>query len=361
MNKKKIIIATGGTGGHIFPAISLAQYLSKKNFEVEITTDKRGKKFFNEINFLKIKTISTATIFIKNPFLILKNIFLIIFSIIKSILYLKKKKPHLVFGVGGYSSFPVCFASKILGIPLLIYENNLLLGKANKILSFFAKKIFTSFSEVQGIDENLKKKSLYCGNIIRQEIMNYKHNFNEKNDLKILVLGGSQAAKIFGEKLPRIFEMIKKENLKIIIYQQCLPEQNNSLKNFYESVSIQSEIFNFDPNILKYYKKIDLVITRSGSSVSAELLNCNIPFISVPLEKSADDHQNKNAEFFQKKGFCFLIKENQIDESLFLLIKSFYIDKSILKNCINNQKSYSKINTMEKILNEIENITNEKN
>lgn len=361
MNKKKIIIATGGTGGHIFPAISLAQYLSKKNFEVEITTDKRGKKFFNEINFLKIKTISTATIFIKNPFLILKNIFLIIFSIIKSILYLKKKKPHLVFGVGGYSSFPVCFASKILGIPLLIYENNLLLGKANKILSFFAKKIFTSFSGVQGIDENLKKKSLYCGNIIRQEIMNYKHNFNEKNDLKILVLGGSQAAKIFGEKLPRIFEMIKKENLKIIIYQQCLPEQNNSLKNFYESVSIQSEIFNFDPNILKYYKKIDLVITRSGSSVSAELLNCNIPFISVPLEKSADDHQNKNAEFFQKKGFCFLIKENQIDESLFLLIKSFYIDKSILKNCINNQKSYSKINTMEKILNEIENITNEKN
>ena len=114
MNKKKIIIATGGTGGHIFPAISLAQYLSKKNFEVEITTDIRGKKFFNEINFLEIKTISTATIFIKNPILILKNIFLIIFSIIKSILYLKKKKPHLVFGVGGYSSFPVCFASKTL-------------------------------------------------------------------------------------------------------------------------------------------------------------------------------------------------------------------------------------------------------
>ncbi len=361
MNKKKIIIATGGTGGHIFPAISLAQYLSKKNFEVEITTDIRGKKFFNEINFLEIKTISTATIFVKNPILILKNIFLIIFSIIKSILYLKKKKPHLVFGVGGYSSFPVCFASKTLGIPLLIYENNLLLGKANKILSFFAKKIFTSFSEVQGIDGNLKTKSLYCGNIIRQEIMNYKHNFNEKNDLKILVLGGSQAAKIFGEKLPRIFEMIKKENLKISIYQQCLPEQNNSLKNFYESISIQNEIFNFDPNILKYYKKIDLVITRSGSSVSAELLNCNIPFISVPLEKSADDHQNKNAEFFQKKGFCFLIKENQIDESLFLLIKSFYKDKSILKNCVNNQKSYSKINTMEKILNEIENITDEKN
>ena len=142
MNKKKIIIATGGTGGHIFPAISLAQYLTKKNFEVEITTDIRGKKFFKEINFVKIKTIPAATIFIKNPILILKNIFLIIFSIIRSILYLKKIKPHLVFGVGGYSSFPVCLASKILRIPLLIYENNLLLGKANKILSFFAKKNF---------------------------------------------------------------------------------------------------------------------------------------------------------------------------------------------------------------------------
>ena len=137
-------------------------------------------------------------------------------------------------------------------------------------------------------------------------------------------------------------------------------EQNNSLKIF-TKVSIQNEIFNFDPNILKYYKKIDLVITRSGSSVSAELLSCNIPFISIPLKNSADDHQNKNAEFFQKKGFCFFIKENQIDESLFSLIKSFYKDKSILKNCIKNQKLYSKINTMEKILNEIKSITDEKN
>ena len=186
--------------------------------------------------------------------------------------------------------------------------------------------------------------------------MNYKHNFNEKNDLKILVLGGARLRKFLAKNYQEFFEMIK-ENLKISIYQQCLPEQN-SLKNFYESISIQNEIFNFDPNILKYYKKIDLVITRSGSSVS-KLLNCNIPFISFLLKSQLMIIKIKTQNFF-KKRFLFFNKENQIDESLFLLIKSFYKDKSILKNCVNNQKSYSKINTMEKILNEIENITDEK-
>ena len=104
----------------------------------------------------------------------------------------------MVFGVGGYSSFPVCFASKTLGIPLLIYENNLLLGKANKILSFFAKKFLHHFLRFKELMETLKK-NLFIAATSLDKIMNYKHNFNEKNDLKILVLGGSQAAKILAK------------------------------------------------------------------------------------------------------------------------------------------------------------------
>ena len=102
----------------------------------------------------------------------------------------------MVFGVGGYSSFPVCFASKTLGIPLLIYENNLLLGKANKILSFFAKKFLHHFLRFKELMETLKQ-NLFIAATSLDKKLNYKHNFNEKNDLKILVLGGAELRKFW--------------------------------------------------------------------------------------------------------------------------------------------------------------------
>ena len=120
--KKKIIIATGGTGGHVFPASSLSDCL-KENFQIEIFSAKRGLRYFKDKE--NIKVINSGTIFQKNLFKTILNLNKIIFSIIYSFFYLKKNKPEIVFGMGGYSSFPVCVASYLLKIPVIIYENNL--------------------------------------------------------------------------------------------------------------------------------------------------------------------------------------------------------------------------------------------
>jgi UDP-N-acetylglucosamine--N-acetylmuramyl-(pentapeptide) pyrophosphoryl-undecaprenol N-acetylglucosamine transferase len=360
--KNKILIATGGTGGHVFPAYSLAKNLIKNNYKVEIVTDQRGSKFLEKYKDLKLIINNSTTVFKKKIISVIWSIFMIFFSYLKSLLILYKTKPSLVFGMGGHASFPLCLAAKTLNIPFIIYENNLLIGKSNRYLMPLATKVFLAYEDVEGIEKKFKSKVVTVGNIIREEILNFnkKKNF-PAGELNILILGGSQAAKSFGEFLPKIFKECIEANIKIKITQQCTALQNKKLEEYYENLKINYELFNFTNNILEYFSKAQLVITRSGSSVTAELINCNIPFICIPFPYSADSHQDKNALYFEKKGYSFLIKENEVNEKLFSLIKLIYSDKEILNKLINKQKKHSDADVFLKINNEVENLINEKN
>jgi UDP-N-acetylglucosamine--N-acetylmuramyl-(pentapeptide) pyrophosphoryl-undecaprenol N-acetylglucosamine transferase len=361
-NKNKIIIATGGTGGHVFPAYALAKNFINNDYIVEIITDMRGLKYLEKRKDIKFILNNSATIFKKNIINLFLSVFTIFFSYIRSLLILFRAKPILVFGMGGYASFPVCIAARTLNIPFIIYENNIQIGKSNKYLLPFAFKIFVSYQDLVGIKNKYKHKLVLTGNIIREEILNFKKKTQFMPDiLNILVLGGSQAAKSFGEILPKVFEKCKKENIKIKIFQQCIESQNNKLNEEYKNLEINYELFNFTNNILKYFSKVELAITRSGSSITAELINCKIPFISIPYSYSADAHQEKNATYFEKKGYSFSIKENEVDQKLFPLIKSIYRDKEILNKLIKKQKKHSDAGIFFKINNEVKNLINEKN
>jgi len=359
---KKIIIATGGTGGHVFPAYSLAKHFIDKKVSVELISDKRGLRYLKDCHDIKIIQITSSTIFKKNIFQLLFSTLIILYSIFRSFIFLLINRPNLVFGMGGYSSFSVCIAAKILRIPFIIYENNLHIGKANRYLLPYAKKVFVSHKELEGISEKYQKKVCEIGNIIRKEIFNFQvESDSNQNDrkLKILILGGSQAAKIFAEKLPEIFKECNEAKIPLKIYQQCLPEQNKFLSSFYKDLNIDFEIFNFSNNILDYFSKINLAITRSGSSMLAELINAKIPFISVPLPSSAEDHQLKNAIYYEKNGYSYLIEEKDLNEKLFKLIKRIDEDKSLLTRIIGKQRQYSDKSVYENIDKQITKIINE--
>tara|TARA_B100002051_G_C16673527_1_gene605840 strand:- start:33 stop:1121 length:1089 start_codon:yes stop_codon:yes gene_type:complete len=358
---KKILIATGGTGGHVFPAYGLAEYLKKKEFYVEVLTDKRGLKFIKNFKDLKLKIISSETIFKKNPLAVILSFFKIITAFFQSILILFKLKPAIVFGMGGYSSFPVCIAAKILRIPFIIYENNLVLGRSNKFLLPFASKILVAYSDLEGLKKKYEFKKFETGNILREEIINFnlEKSSKDKSNISILILGGSQAAKMFGEILPQVFLKCKKNNINLKIFQQCLSSQNDFLKKQYNSSNIYFELFNFTNNILDYFSKVDLAITRAGSSMTAELINCRIPFISVPFPHAIDDHQLKNAKYFETKGYNFLVEEKEIDKKLFHLIKSIHEDKDLLTLMKSKQKSHSDKRVFEKVLKEIQEFIND--
>ncbi len=363
MIKKKILIATGGTGGHIIPAYSLANYLINKNFKVKLTSDKRGLNYLKDYKKFNIIELNTSPLIKKNFFKLIFSISKIIFSIIRSLFLLLFDRPSIIFGMGGYSSFPVCIAASILRIKFIIYENNLIVGKANKYLLPFAEKIFISYKELEGIPEKYENKIFELGNIIRETIIN--SNFIDQNkrfdSIKILVLGGSQGAEVFADKLPKIFEELKNSKIPIKIYQQCQKKQNDQLSQFYKKTKIDYEIFNFTDKIIDYYSKANLVITRSGASVLAELINFKTPFISIPLPTSTDNHQYKNAEFYQKKGYGYLLEEKDIEIKLYHIIQSMFKDKSLINNILSNQRQYSDKDIFKNLHVQLEKILNEKN
>jgi UDP-N-acetylglucosamine--N-acetylmuramyl-(pentapeptide) pyrophosphoryl-undecaprenol N-acetylglucosamine transferase len=360
---KKILIATGGTGGHIFPAYSLANHLMSKNFTVKLTTDERGFKYLKNYKNLSLIKIPSSPLIKRNFFKFLLSILIVNFSILKSLLFLLFNRPSIIFGMGGYSSFPICIAASILRIKFVIYENNLIIGKANKYLLPFAKKIFVSNKELEGIKQKYNNKVIEIGNIVRDEIIN--SNFvNRKinfDNIKLLILGGSQAAKVFADELPQIIDQLKKSGISIKVYQQCQIKQNDQLSQFYNKANIDYEIFNFTDNIVDYYSRVNLVITRSGASVLGELLNLKIPFISIPLPTSAENHQYKNAEFFSKKGYGYLLEERDIQNKLYDLINLIYNDKSLINKILSNQKQHSDKDIFKNLDTHIEKILNEKN
>ncbi len=357
--KNKIVIASGGTGGHIFPAISLSSYLKDK-YHIKLTTDKRGKNYIDNINQnFEIKLISASTIFQKNPFKIVYSIFLILFSIIESVIFLINFNPKIIIGMGGYSSFPICVAARVLRIPVIIYENNLVIGKANKYLLPIVNQIFLSFSETKKINPKYKSKIFLSGSIIRKEVENYKHiaDFN-KEKIKIVIMGGSQAAEIFGTQLPRIFKKCQNNGINLSVVQQCLNSQKEELTNFYKEKNIGNEVFTFRSDVTNIFKSATIVITRGGASAQAELVNCNIPYIVIPLKYSADNHQLENALYYEKKGCNILVQEDEIDTKLFELIKKINKDRSILHKIVQNQQKLSNQNVLEKVKNQIEIIIN---
>ena len=293
---KKIIFSAGGTGGHIFPAINLMKHFSEKGYDVVLVADKRGKKFINNISKFRSYEIKTGTPTKKGIFKKIFSFFLIFLSIFRSISIIKKEKPDLIFGVGGYVSFPISFTSKFFGIPLVIYESNIIMGRANRFLLSSASKIFSAremliIDPKKGKFPNKYKNKLYIvGAVLDKKIINYvpKKILNDKQDFSILILGGSQGAEIFGKVIPEVINMLKEKNFEIQVTQQCAKNQKDDIRKFYEKNNIKNYVFEFDKDILNLMASSNLAITRCGATATAELAQTKTPFIAVPLPNSID-------------------------------------------------------------------------
>ena len=338
---KKIIFSAGGTGGHIFPAINLMQHFFEKGYEVILITDKRGNNFANKYSKLKSYVLKTGTPTNKNFLGKILSLFIVLYSLLQSIRILKKEKADLIIGFGGYVSFPTSFASKFFNLPLVIYEPNIILGRANKYLAPFAKKILLAKMIEINFPKKYKKKVDIVGPIIKKNIINYS-NFEKKNNkenFSILVLGGSQGAEVFGKIIPEVVNMINDEGNNIQINQQCTSSQKNLIIDYYKKKNIKNYVFEFEKNILDLILSSDIAITRCGASATAELVHTLTPFIAVPIPNSIDNHQYLNAKFYQDKGYCWILDQNNFNtKNLFNLITEIMKDKKKLEIKRENMK-----------------------
>ena len=324
---KNILISTGGSGGHVIPAAILYEHL-KNESNVFMSCDDRGAQYLDKDKF-KIKIINVPKIS-KNIFLIPFQIFLLLILTLKSIFFLKKKKITIMISTGGYMSLPLCIASKILNVKLFLFEPNIVLGRSNNLFIRSCKKIFCYSNNIKNFPEKFKNKISVIPTLLRKEFYSTKIANDLNKEITLLVIGGSQGAQIFNTIIQdSILELSKSYTLNI--FHQTKLENFNNLKNFYLKNNIDSELFDFKDDVLKFMSKSNICITRAGASTLAELVFLNIPHIAIPLPSAKDNHQLENALFYQKHGCNWLLSQNETN-------KKNLTDKLI--NIIKNKEEY---------------------
>ena len=354
--KKKILISTGGSGGHVIPATIFYEHL-KKDFDVNITSDKRGLQFLDKSKY-DIKIINTPKLQ-KNLFLLPFKILAIVFLIIKSLFFLKGQKIDIMISTGGYMSLPLCIASKILNIKIFLFEPNMVLGRTNRLFVKFCKKIFCYSDEIKSFPNILKDKIVITEILLRKEFYSSKPCEDFNNKINLLIIGGSQGATLFNTVInDSILKISKKYKLKI--FQQTNLKNYKNLKNFYLKNNIESKLFDFNDNISNFISLSNICITRAGASTLGELTFLNLPYIAIPLPLAKDNHQYENAHFYEKKKCNWVLNQNELNEisltnKLFNIIqnKDEYLDKK------KNMRNFSYQNTWNNINQKIITIINE--
>ena len=334
--REKILISTGGSGGHVIPASIIQEHLKIK-YDVIISSDLRGLKYL-DISNLKVVVIDTPKLkkSILLPFIILK----IIFFTFKSLYLLKREKIQILISTGGYMSLPLCLAAKILNIKIFLLEPNMTIGRANKFFLKFCEKIICYSENIIGFPKKSRNKLKIVNPLIRKKYYNNKSKEYKNEKFTIIVIGGSQGAQIFDKILHEsIIKISKIKPLKII--HQTNHKNVDDLKNLYSENLIDNIVFNFDQNLNLLIDQADLCITRAGASSLAEISFLNKPFIVIPLPSSKDNHQLENANYYKNKGCCWVIDQINFDKIKF---------EDLLLNILNNKNEILlKKNNLEKL------------
>ncbi len=350
----RIIIAGGGTGGHVFPAISIAEeiLLRNSNNKVLFIGTEKGieRNIIPQLGY-DIEFINSGGLIGKNLLQKLIGITSAFNGIISSINILRKFKPDIVLGVGGYASGPTVLSAFLSFIPTAICEQNSIPGFTNRILSKFVKKIFVTF-------EDSKKffppgKTVVTGNPIRSNLKSTKPQINKSNNnYNIFVLGGSQGAKILNKIVPLSLMKLNVNNINII--HQTGSNDYSEVVKAYENSKINAEVYKFIDNISEIYEKTDLIICRSGAGTLSEITAKGIPSILIPFPFAAHDHQLLNARYLEKNGAAIVIEESKLSENMLSEQLKDILNKDKLEILSDNSKKLGRPQAATDIVNQIE-------
>lgn len=300
MAVKNILIAAGGTGGHIFPAEALAQELKNRGHNVYFATDVRGMRFADGFPADEIKLIDGATVFSKSPFSLFKAMLKIIKGVGQSVAYILRRKIDIVVGFGGYPSFAPLLAGKILFKPSVLHEQNAVLGRANKLLAKFTKQVALSFPQTK-FAEAIAGKTTFIGNPLRAIVHELKDTeyspYKPNEKFNLVVFGGSQGARVFNENLPAAMALLPVDvRVKIKLTQQVAATDIDNVAALYEQMGMDATLAPFFNDMPRLIANSHLVIGRAGATTVAELAFLGIPSLLVPLPGALDADQAHNAK-----------------------------------------------------------------
>ncbi len=308
-----VVIAAGGTGGHIFPAQALAETLAKRGRRVVLMTDDRGQNYAQTFPKAEIVTVPSATFAGRG--LVGKGLAVARLGrgAIAAYFALGRLKPSVVVGFGGYPALPTMFAAARRGLPSIIHEQNAVLGRVNRWLSPKVTKIATAFKKLTHLDPSLQSLVTVTGNPVRPAVVAAARPFARPaadGPINLLVFGGSQGARVFStlvpEALAKLPDSVRK---RVQLTQQCRPEDLEAAKARYAAMGIQPTLASFFSDMGERLAAAHLVISRAGASTVTELCAVGRPSILIPYPFAMDDHQSVNAGELAASGAAWTFKE----------------------------------------------------
>lgn len=311
---RSILLAAGGTGGHLFPAFALAEELGRRGYAIDLATDMRGDRYGTGFPARAVHQLPSATLASKSPVAIAKTGLTLSRGILAARSLLKTLRPAAVVGFGGYPSFPPLLAARLANIPTALHEQNAVLGRANRMLAKRMTAIATSFEQTKFIDGTLAPKCRFTGNPVRLAVLAEAARPYQAPDstgpISLLVFGGSQGARYFSESLPPALEKLPEAlRRRIHLVQQAREEDASAVKAHYASAGITADVAPFFKDLPARMAASHLVIARAGASSVAELAVLGRPSILVPLPHALDNDQLQNATRLAESGGAWCIEQ----------------------------------------------------
>lgn len=342
-DKPLVILTAGGTGGHVYPAEALAEELSSRGYRLALVTDRRGKdNYKGRLGEIPNFAVMAGGVVGKSPLFKIKSLFKVCIGICQAMRIVLRLKPECVVGFGGYASFPCSMAAILTGTNLVIHEQNSVMSRTNRFLSKYAALIAQSFRKVKFTPAHVK--TILTGMPVRAAIAEVADipfpPLGENDKMQLLVLGGSQGAKVFSEVVPEAIRSLNAEQQsKLRIFQQCRQDDVDVLKKTYEGIGSEVTISHFFDNMSELYAGTHLIISRAGASSVSEIAVAGVPSVLVPLPIAADDHQTGNADLIgDAKAGIVILQKDFTPEKLSRLILDLMNDYECLQIMSNNAK-----------------------
>ncbi len=329
------VLMAGGTGGHLFPAMALAEELNRRGHQVHLATDERVENYGGDFPAREVHVIPAATPSTRHALKFISAGFVISYGILVGVMVMRRVRPDAVVAFGGYPSFPPFVAASLMRIPGLLHEQNAVLGRANRALGRFAKVLALHFADTRGV-ERFSGEVVITGNPVRDQVrraaMIPYPEIEENGPLKLLVFGGSQGAGIFSDLVPPAIAGLP-EALKgrLVISQQCRTEDMERVTSAYKEAHVSVELAPFFSDLPQRMAHSHLIVARSGASSIAELGVLGRPAILVPLPGSLDQDQRLNAEMMQAAGGGWMVEQDTLSpQSLGKRLEALLGDKELL-------------------------------
>lgn len=309
------VLAAGGTGGHLFPAEAVARLLVAEGDAVHLLTDRRADAFAASVPGVTIDRVRAGQLG-GGPLHAAYGLAELALGMVQARRLLRRLTPAAVVGFGGYPSVPTMLAAAQLGLPTLIHEQNVVLGRANRLLAPRSRRIATGFAATQALRDPDRARAVHTGNPVRPAIhavgaVPYAAP-EAGGPIEVLVVGGSQGARVFGEIVPPALMLLPaKLRHRVHVSQQARPEDKDAVIAQYRDAAIAADIESFFGDMPERLQCAHLVICRAGASTIAELGVAGRPAILVPYPHAMDDHQTANAAEFAKAGGGWVMPQSE--------------------------------------------------